>query len=144
MDDGKKKTIMLVIIGVCFLIVAIMTVGRMGGGVDTIPDFEGQTTWVLCRNESCVAQFEIPKKDYFEYLKEHDNPQSPLPPALICEKCNQESIYRAVCCAKCGLVFENGAIFEITLDIKDYPDRCPKCRYSQREVDRGVVYKPKK
>jgi hypothetical protein len=144
MDDDKKKTVMLVIIGVCFLIVAIMAVGRIMGNKVEVPAFEGKKTWVLCRNEACKAEYEIPLREYFVYVQENDDPREPSAPPLPCQKCSEKSVYEAIGCAKCGLVFEMASIFAVTGDRKDYPDRCPKCRYSQREVDRGVVYKPKR
>ncbi len=144
MDEGKKKTVMLVIVGVCFLIVAIFAVGRMGGSQGgKVPEFKGQKTWVLCRNTACIAEYEMSKREYFLYVQKNDDPRMGSAPPLKCQKCSEMSVYRAVGCAKCALVFEMGSIFSVTGDRKDYPDRCPKCRYSQREVDRGVVYKSK-
>lgn len=51
-------------------------------------------------------------------------------PALKCEKCGQPSAYAAVKCGKCGLVFEAGAVKN------DFPDKCPKCKYSKIEDER--------
>lgn len=144
MDEDKKKTVMLVIVGACFLIVAIIAVGRIRGNKVEVPEFEGKKTWVLCRNEACNAEYEIPLREYLVFVQENDDPTKPSAPPLPCRKCDEKSVYEAVGCAKCGEVFEMGTIFTVTGDRKDYPDRCPKCSYSQREVDRGVIYKPKR
>jgi hypothetical protein len=146
MDEDKKKKVMLGIIVFSVLVVAIMTVGRMGGDDDTnvIPEFEGQVEWVLCRNPGCEADYSVPMKVFYEYMQEHREPGSSMVPALVCEKCNQESVYRAVKCGKCELVFEPGSIYQVHGDRRDYSDRCPKCKYSKHEEDRGVKYKPKR
>ena len=143
MDDGKKKTVMLVIIGICLLIVAIMVAARMGSRQGEVPAFEGRKTWMLCRNEACKAEYEIPLNEYHVYVQENDDPRSSSAPPMTCQKCGEKSLFKAVGCAKCGLVYEMGSIFSVTGDRNDYPDRCPKCKYSQRETDRGIVYKPK-
>ena len=145
MDEDKKKRVMLVIIVVCMSIVAIMTIARMRKpDKDKIPEFEGQVEWVLCRNTACGTNYSIPMKNFHEQLQKIREPGSPVLPPLVCEKCGEGSIYRAVKCVKCELVFEPGSIYQIHGDPRDYSDRCPKCNHSKREEDRGVKYTPKK
>jgi uncharacterized OB-fold protein len=67
------------------------------------------------------------KKDYFKYIQEHINPMSMTMPPLVCEKCGEESIYKAIKCEKCGAIFFDN----VTPD--DFRDRCPKCGYSKTE-----------
>ena len=45
---------------------------------------------------------------------------------LLCEKCGNKSISRAVKCEGCSLIF-----FYKTFS--DLPDKCPKCGYSPTE-----------
>ncbi len=145
MDEDKKKKVMLGIIGVSVLVVAIMTIGRMGGDkAGEIPEFEGQVEWVLCRNPDCEANYSMPMKDFYEKLNELRPPGSPVVPAFVCEKCNEESVFRAVKCEKCELIFEPGSIYSVHGDTDDYGDRCPKCKYSHKEIKRGITYKPRK
>jgi len=69
------------------------------------------------------------KKTYFKYIEEHANPTTPTAPALICEKCGKQSIYRAEKCTNtdCGIIFFSGAV------PNDFPDRCPECDHSEIE-----------
>ena len=96
-----------------------------------IPEsFAREKTWVKCRNQACEAEYEITKKEYFEYVEKHADLALLEVPPLVCKKCDQESVYRAVKCAKCGLVFETGTV------PSDFEDRCPKCKYSKIEEGR--------
>jgi ribosomal protein L40E len=67
------------------------------------------------------------KRDYYEYIKEHQDAHAMAITAVVCPKCGEESGYRAEKCEKCGLVFERGTIPH------DFTDRCPKCSYSKEE-----------
>ena len=133
MEESKKKPIMIAVIVVCLGVAGAVTyVTRSGDkGINSIaPD---KTTWVICRAPDCEASYEMNLREYFEYLEEHGDPRSPIPPALICEKCGQESVYRAIKCAKCDLVFERGTVE------RTFADQCPKCGYSQIREDRKAA-----
>ena len=144
MEDDQKKKVKVAIIVVCLVVAAVVGLTQMGEDEAEIPAFEGMEVWVLCRNPSCEAEYPVPKKDYHEYVQANADPHLPTAPPMKCEKCSEMSVFAGIRCAKCELVFEKAAIFDVTGDRGDYPDRCPKCRYSQREVDRGVIYKPKR
>lgn len=98
-------------------------------------------TWVKCRNPDCEHQYQMNLREYFKYIEKNTEPNSLSPPPLICQKCGEESIYRAVKCAKCGLVFEEGTVRS------DFLDRCAKCGYSKIEEERKKAamrsYRPK-
>jgi hypothetical protein len=143
MEDDQKKMVKVGIIVGCLVVAGVIMVSQLGSDEVKIPDFEGETIWVLCRNPACGTNYQMSKNAYFVYLKENDDPRVPVPPGLICEKCGEKSGYRAEKCPKCGEVYESGAIFGVHGDVDDYPDRCPKCRYSKQEEKRGVPYKPK-
>jgi len=125
----KKNALIGVIIGSLVLAAGItyMTRSPKGG----IPKhFAQEMTWVKCRNPKCGAEYQISKKEYFEYVEEHHDPRIPHAPSLICQQCGQQSVYRAVKCERCGLVFEMGSV------PGDYQDRCPKCSYSKLENEK--------
>jgi hypothetical protein len=144
MEEDQKKRVMVVVIVVCLVGAAGLTLMQMDSDEAEIPEFEGEIVWVLCRNPDCQGSYKMSKNAYFVYLKENDDPRSMGAPALLCQECSKESGFRAEKCEKCAEVFEPGSIYQIHGDVSDYPDRCPKCRYSKREEDRGVKYKPKR
>jgi hypothetical protein len=89
-------------------------------------------TWVVCRNQQCLAEYQITKMKYFKWVEKHDDPRIPEAPALICEKCNARSVHVATKCEKCQLIFEPGSVLE------DIEDRCPQCGYSKKEELRRI------
>ena len=89
-----------------------------------------KTTWVKCRNYACGTEYEMYLKAYFEFIEENINPRMMAAPPMTCKKCREPSVYRAVKCGQCGMVFEMGSI------PRDFADRCPKCGYSQIEKNR--------
>ncbi len=129
MDDKGKLCVKMGLIGVC-LLAALFFVWRYidtstPGGVEAIAP--GQMIVTLCVNQSCNAQSEMDKRAYFE---EKDRLLRQNKPALVCPECEKNSVVRAVRCPKCDHVFRHGSTRN------DVADRCPKCRYSQMEVDR--------
>ena len=144
MEEDQRKKVMIVVIVVCLVSAAGLVLMQTGSDEAQIPEFKGEIVWVLCRNPDCEHSYTMPKNAYFVYLKENHDPQLLGPPALVCEKCTKESGFRAIKCEKCAEVFESGSIFQIHEDVKDYPDRCPKCGHSKLEEKRGVIYKPKR
>lgn len=85
--------------------------------------------WVKCKNPDCGAEYQMGKREYFRYLQKNMDPAKFMQtPALPCNECGQESIYRAVKCAKCGKVFFYGAAGR-----GDFADRCSECGYSKTE-----------
>lgn len=113
-------------IGVLVLL-AICAGGLWASGVPS-----DATIWVKCRDPNCQAEYEMYLRKYFQeledYLEKHpDALEKPGYPPAVCEKCGRKSLYRAVKCEKCELVFEGGWKPE------DFSDRCPECKYSTIE-----------
>ena len=132
MEEGKKKSVMIAVIIACIAAAGVITYVSSsggGGGIETIE--RGELMWVKCGNPDCGAEYQIDQRDYFEYIKEHQ--KGLVRPPMVCEKCGEESIFRAEKCNKCGAVFFYEAVAE------DLPDRCTECGYSQIEEDRKVV-----
>ena len=99
------------------------------GGIESLK--RGELTWVKCNNPGCGKAYQIDKKDYFLQIEERmrAHPMSLQTPALICEKCGQESVYRAEKCEKCGKILFSNSV------PNDFSDRCPECGYSKTEAD---------
>ena len=136
MEESKKKPIMISVIVVCLVVAGIITYSRYsgggGGGIESISGKE--MIWVKCRNPSCGAEYQMSKKAYYKYIKEHPNPNPMMPtaPPLICKKCGEPSIYEAEKCTNpdCGIVFFKNSV------PNDFADRCPKCGRSKTEESR--------
>jgi predicted RNA-binding Zn-ribbon protein involved in translation (DUF1610 family) len=129
MEEGKKKIIKIVVVVACLVAAGIITYATRSGssssGIDSIE--RGEMIWLKCRNPKCENEWQLDKKDYLVYLKEHATPGMMTAPPVVCPKCSEESAYRAEKCEKCGLVFERGTV------PNDFADRCPKCGYSKAE-----------
>jgi ribosomal protein L40E len=100
-------------------------------GVDGIS--QDKIQWVTCRNGKCEANYEMQMREYYRQLEEigkKSNTMMMVSPALICEKCGEESIYKAFKCIKCETVFEGN------IKRGDFADRCPKCGYSDIKIKR--------
>jgi len=118
---------------------AMMMQQQMGASEGpNLEPFKDMSTWVTCRNPACKAAYEMNLKEYHEFIQANADPRSPMPPAMVCKKCRQKSVFRAVKCAKCGFVFERGTV------LADFADRCPKCRYSKTEQDRKKAAEARK
>lgn len=117
MDESRKKTIMVGAIVLFLALAIVITVSRKKSG--STGDIErGVQIWVKCRNPKCEAEYQVGKRDYYTFIENR------MEPTLICEQCEEESVYRAIKCPKCELVFEK------TPAPGDFPDRCPKCKFS--------------
>jgi len=132
MDEGTKKGIMIAVIVLCLAVagwVLYSNIGGGGGGIEGIG--AGEKIWVKCNK--CGAEYQMSKKDYYEYIKTHMRGIST--PPLPCKECGEEALYRAVKCEKCGHIFFYGQT------PNDYSDRCPECGYSATEAKRKDMYK---
>ena len=127
MEDGKKKTIMIVVAVICLSLAVVILVGMLGDSGD-IKSFKGQLVWVKCYKPECGTTYQIDKKEYFEYIREHQ--KGIVAPPMVCEKCKEESAYRVMKCEKCGHIFESSG------SKQDFLDRCPECGYSKTEEER--------
>jgi len=133
MEDSKKKPIMIGVIVVCLIIAGLVTFARRGsggGGLEDIPD--DRMTWVKCNNPSCKAEYEMNEKQFHKQMQERFTPMARTTPALTCEKCGKDSLFRAIKCENpsCGVVFFRDSV------PNDFFDRCPKCKQSATEESR--------
>jgi len=121
---------MIGVIVVCLAAAAVIIGMQIAGGeqdsIETIPD--DATIWVKCINPKCNATYEMSKKEFYQYLRDHEE-DAPTGDGAIqlarCKECGKESLMRAVKCEKCGEVFiENSVPGKL-------PDTCPKCGYSK-------------
>ena len=129
MEDSKKKPIMIGVIAVCLIVAALVTFARRGGssGIEGLSD--DKMTWVKCNNPSCKAEYQMSEKEYFKGQQERINPLARTTPALTCEKCGKDSLYRAEKCENPAC----GAVFFLNSFPNDFPDRCPECKQSKTE-----------
>jgi phage FluMu protein Com len=128
-----KNTVYVIVIVVCLSLAAIIGYKYTfsGGGPSGIEAIDpSKMMWVKCNNPSCKAEYQISEKSYYEYAQQNVDPMAMGPPALTCEKCGEKSVFEAVKCPKCGLVFFRNSV------PADFADRCPKCKFSQMEHDR--------
>ena len=132
MEESKKKAVMIAVIIACLAAAGVITYvasSESGGGVETIKS--GELIWVKCTNADCGHEYQIDKRGYFEYIQE--NQKGLVRPAMVCEKCGEESVFRAEKCEKCGAVFFYEAY------AGDLPDRCTECGYSAIEEKRKAA-----
>jgi len=130
MEDSKKKPVMIIVIVVCLGAAGAIFWGTGGGGGDTIDSISSdEMIWVKCNNPACKAEYQTGKRGYFKYVEEHANPMAPTAPPMVCEKCGEQSVFRAEKCMNpdCGIVFLRGTV------PNDFPDRCPECGRSETE-----------
>lgn len=128
MEDSKKKSIMIGIIVVCLVAAAAITYinrPKSDRSFDNIP--ADATIWMKCRNPACEAVYEMNEREYNKRVQIDEDSMKARP--MRCEKCGEDSAYRAEKCEKCGFVFERGTV------LGDLPDRCPECGYSKMEEE---------
>ena len=126
MEASKKKPIMIAVIVVCLVVAFMVTVKRKGGG-EGVKFFEGKPMWIKCKD--CGATWQMDTAVYYRWIEENIQGGSVAPP-MECEQCGATAAYRAEECPKCGEVF----IYDVQSG--DFPDRCPKCKYSTMEERR--------
>lgn len=130
----SKNTTYMIIIVVCFLATGLLAYKFIfsSGGPQISED---KMTWVKCNNPACNAVYEMGLRKYLDKSQEiaNANPMMMTTPALTCEKCSKNSVYKACKCQNpdCGHVFIEGSSGP-----NEHPDRCPKCKQSATEESR--------
>ena len=130
MDAEKKKPIMIAIAVLCIVLAIVITLVRSHsnrGGVESLKP--GDMMWAKCVNPNCEAEYEIEKKEYYSSAQKSPS-KTPQ-----CKQCNEYSLFDAVKCPKCGIVFIPGTVRD------DVKDRCPECGFSVREGTTKAVPK---
>jgi predicted RNA-binding Zn-ribbon protein involved in translation (DUF1610 family) len=139
MEESKRKPIMIAVIVVCLILAGAITyITNTGepGGIESMK--RGTMIWLKCNNPDCKTEYQMDRKDYFVYLKEHPpnsadfiatltDPNAMPSTPLVCKECGEEAAYRAEKCEKCALIFIRGTIRN------DFADRCPECGHSKTE-----------
>jgi predicted Zn-ribbon and HTH transcriptional regulator len=69
------------------------------------------------------------ERDYLEKVAQ-ETPVTFATPPIPCQSCGKKGVFEAIKCSKCGHVFFPGN------RVKDFPDRCPECKYSEMEEKR--------
>ena len=92
MEDSKKKPIMIGAIVVCIALAIVITLmrGSESTGVDSIA--RGQMTWVKCSNEDCGAEYQMDRRDYYEWQKENTDPFATQATPMVCKECGEEYV----------------------------------------------------
>ena len=133
---ARRQVLLGVVIAVCLVLAGTITLltssSRGGRRARTSRD----KIWVICRNPECKAEYQIAYDDYFQFMVKNRDRLSDVEPPMTCEKCGEPSVYEAIKCESCGLVFEAGAI------PNDVKDKCPKCGYSKLEEQRKLRETP--
>ncbi|HUT30207.1 MAG TPA: hypothetical protein VMX13_10480 [Sedimentisphaerales bacterium] len=124
MQQSAKNLVLIALVVVCFVVaiaITFLTSPSRGRGGRTSRD----EIWVICRNPQCQGQYQIEYNDYFQYMVTHRDRLSDVDPPMTCRKCGEASVYKAIKCVNCGLVFEPGSL------PNEAEDKCPKCGYSK-------------
>jgi hypothetical protein len=126
MTDETKKFLAIAATVICFVIAGTISYksffGNDGGGTAT-----GEVV-LLC---TACGGFEIPVQE-FQSIISKNAPDGMMampgfgPVAIICPKCNKKTCYIAEKCQKCENIFVLGQAKD-----PQFPDRCPKCKFSQ-------------
>jgi hypothetical protein len=134
MEQHIKKQVMIGFIVVCFVVAGAITLTARSCGSSGRGTMSKERIWVLCRNPDCQSAYQVDYEDYFSYMAKQLPHYPDGTPPMICEKCAEPSVYEAIKCEKCELVFEPGAV------PNDIKDRCPgpNCGYSKREEERRL------
>ena len=133
MDDKTREFAKLAVTVVCLLATALFlwryVQGRTPAGIEALAP--GQAVSLLCVNASCNQQSEMDKRRYYQEAEKQlrKNPQQSQA-VLACPACGKNSLCRVVHCPKCEHTFRYGGM------PREAADRCPKCRFSQTEIDR--------
>ncbi len=131
MDEDKKQKVMISVLVGCLVLVAALNIPRFfkGGSKSSV----SRTVDLICLNPKCGADSEITREEYQEGIQNSGMVIGPMGMAgpVECPKCGEISAARGLKCKECSTVFmqKHGG--------DDYPDRCPKCGYSDIENRRS-------
>jgi hypothetical protein len=137
MDEDKKKKVMLGLIILCLILAVGITVMTNRGGGSGSSSRSNEPVQMLCMNQECRMDFELSSKEYSEQIMQGGmmgpGPMAQTP--IECPECSMRSAFRAVKCKECETIFMQD------YTSGDFPDRCPKCDYSDIEVRRNKARK---
>jgi len=108
-------------------LVTLLLRPRRGG----IPKrFANEQILVKCRDPNCGSVYKANKYEYYEYIEKNTELWALEAPGLVCKDCGKKTVYEAIKCENCGLVFEAYSV------PRDFRDRCPRCGHSRIEEAR--------
>jgi phage FluMu protein Com len=125
MEENAKKILLIVVAVACIAAAGIIMHKTMGGG--TIASQPTNKMWVKCNNPKCGNEYQISAKEYTDFMMNNGGPRQFIMSGAVpmkCPKCNEDSVFKAMKCEKCGKVFFPG-----TVEGKA-EDTCPGCGYS--------------
>ena len=137
MEEGTKKTVMIVAVVVCLALAGAVTYRNTVGSKADLVEYSGISLWVVCTNQDCETQYSMDKQEFYEEARIKGKGFS-IPP-LTCKECGEDSILEAVKCAKCSEVFFSGA----AQSPGALPDTCPQCGYSAFKEKRDNLIRGK-
>ena len=127
MDEQTKKYLVIGLAVVCLSVVVVMFYRSFGGGSGGGNTGDRQIA-LMCA--SCGG-FEV-SVDEFREMMSQQGPEAMMMPgqaaAMECPQCGKKSCYQAQKCKECEAIFVFGQARD-----KNYPDRCPKCGFSNIE-----------
>lgn len=132
MNDKMRQKVHIGVAIFCLVGALIITIAVNWGWADRSSNVK-ETFILICSNPQCGAVTEMSANE-FRKLAGQTEPGSVGMQGLlifVCPKCNQKVAYIGQKCENCGKAF-------IPVDSSnEYPDRCPKCGYSQMEERTG-------
>jgi hypothetical protein len=125
-------------VGICIVAAVVITISIVVQRHQMIScTGRGSTIWVICTNQDCEEAYQKDRGEWLSLIPEDVEPITRPEPVMVCKQCGKQTVYRAVKCQKCGLVFQRGSV------PNDFSDRCPGCAYSYIEQMRKEARKTK-
>ena len=123
-----KKTYIIIIVLCTACAIGITFFLNRGDSESTVESGDIQ---MLC--SACGHSFTFSSQEYNEILKSNIQKRGSARGGIFdCPNCSKAAAQRALKCTKCGNVFSPDWGKE-----NDYPDRCPKCGFSEIGRERG-------
>jgi len=127
MSDETKKYVGIAIVVACLLAAGTIAYNSFSGGG---AKYDGDRKMALMCAE--CGGFEV-SGDEFREMMTQQGPEAMMmpgmgPQTMECPKCGKKSCMAAQKCQKCENIFVFGQAKD-----QNYPDRCPKCKYSGME-----------
>ncbi|HUN80952.1 MAG TPA: hypothetical protein VMV81_05510 [Phycisphaerae bacterium] len=108
----NQKAKISVAVGILVLAGGVFFWFNRGGAEESLAKSdESKTAWMCA---GCQGTFDLTAKEVVTMEKAAGG----MP--LVCPKCKEKKVYRAIKCAKCGTLY-------FSSDVPDSPGVCPKC-----------------
>ena len=141
MEDDKKKQLMIGIVIACIVLAVGITLYNSTGGSGKAAN---RKIFILC--SECGESSELSGEELREKMQQAAGEGGIGPmgmmdpmgaaPVLTCPGCGKDAAQMATKCKSCETVFIPD--FQAAFTGGGYPDKCPKCGYSEEEkMDQG-------